>query len=74
MVVNAMGMKPAPSKFEATTNMPELTIVEELCSSSDFIGYPRNFVPTYSIIAAPLMDLLRKNAFASKGAGKRPIE
>ena len=73
MVIASSGLRPAPSKLEAITKMPQPKNVEELRSFLGMTSYLRQFVKKYSIIAAPLTDLLRSKDFASKKARKLPI-
>lgn len=73
MVIDSTGIRSAPSKMEAITNMPRPRTVEELRTFLGMIGYLRQFVPNYSIVAAPLTDILRTKEYASKRARKLVI-
>lgn len=56
MIMDATGMKHAPSTLEAIANMSGPAIVEELRSSLGLTRYIRNFVPRYSVIVLPLTN------------------
>lgn len=73
MVIDSSGIYPAPSKLEAIARMPRPQTVEELRTFLGMTGYLRQFVRGYSLISAPLTDLLRNKDFASKRARKLPI-
>ena len=53
--------------------MPRPTNIEELRAFLGLTGYLRQFVENYSIIAAPLTNILRNKEFATKRARKLPI-
>ena len=73
MMVDINGIRPAPSKMEAVAKMPRPTNIEELRTFLGLTGYLRQFVENYSIIAAPLTNILRNKEFATKRARKFPI-
>ena len=73
MMVDINGIRPAPSKMEAVAKMPRPTNIEELRAFLGLTGYLRQFVENYSIIAAPLTNILRNKEFATKRARKFPI-
>ena len=73
MIVDRTGLYPAPSKLVAIARMPRPHTVEELRTFLGLTGYLRQFVPNYSLTAAPLTNILRNKAFASKRARKLPI-
>lgn len=73
MIIDATGIRPAPAKMEAIANMPRPCTVEELRTFQGLTGYLRQFVPNYSLVAAPLTDLLRNKEYASKRARKMVI-
>lgn len=54
--------------------MPAPTKVKQPRSFSGLDGYLRSFVQHYSIIVAPLTDLLRNKSFSSNCKKKLPIE
>ena len=73
MMVDINGIRPAPSKIEAVAKMPRPTNIEELRTFLGLTGYLRQFVENYTIIAAPLTNILRNKEFATKRARKLPI-
>ena len=66
------GIKPAPSKIEAITQLFHPSTVEEVRTLLGMTGYLRKFVPNYSSVLAPISDLLRDSRFRSKKA--RPLK
>lgn len=54
--------------------MPRSTNVNELRAFLGMTVYLRQHVEDYGIVAAPLTNLLRNKAFASKRTRKIPIE
>ncbi|CAN0466513.1 unnamed protein product, partial [Ectocarpus sp. 12 AP-2014] len=64
-------MRPAPSKLEAIANMPRSRTVEDLRTFLGLTGYLRQFVTQYSVIAAPLTDILHRALRADKSCGIR---
>ena len=73
MMVDINGIRPAPSKMQAVAKMPHPTNIEELRAFLGLKGYLRQLVENYSIIAAPLTNILRNKEFATKRARKFPI-
>lgn len=73
MIIDSTGLRPAPSKLEAIANMPRSQTVEDLRTFLGLTGYLRQFVRDYSIVTAPLTNILRNKDFASKRARKLPI-
>ena len=73
MMIDSTGMRPAPSKLVAIAKMPRPHTVEELRAFIGLTGYLRQFVPEYGLQIAPLTDLLRNKAFASRSARKLSI-
>ena len=73
MIIDCTGMRPAPSKLDAIARMPCPRTVEDLRTFLGLTGYLRQFVPNYSLTAAPLTDILRNKTFASKQARKLSI-
>ena len=66
MVVDRQGVRPAESKLAAVAELTPPTTVEELRAFVGMAGYLRQYVEHYSILAAPLTDILRSPASASK--------
>ena len=73
MIIDSTGLYPAPSKLDAIARMPRPHTVEELRTFLGLTGYLRQFVPNYSLTAAPLTNILRNKALASKRARKLTI-
>ncbi|GFV97549.1 hypothetical protein TNCV_2040571 [Trichonephila clavipes] len=53
---------PSPSKTKAVINYPDLKIIKDVRRFLGLTGYFRKFLPSYSTIAKPLSDLLRKDS------------
>ena len=66
MIVDRRGVQPVESKTAAIAALPPPSIVEDLIAFLGMTGYLRKFVEGYSMLAAPLTDILRNKAFASK--------
>ncbi|KAK8987271.1 hypothetical protein V6N11_027027 [Hibiscus sabdariffa] len=60
-VVSAEGIQVDPGKIEAIVSWKQLKNVSEIRSFLDLAGYYRRFVEGFSIIAAPLTKLLKKD-------------
>ncbi|GFT71627.1 retrovirus-related Pol polyprotein from transposon 17.6 [Trichonephila clavipes] len=54
---------PSPSKTKAVINYPDLKNIKDVHRFLGLTGYFRKFLPSYSTIAKPLSDLLRKDSF-----------
>ena len=61
-VVTAAGISPDPAKVEAITTWPAPTDVQELRVFLGMANYYQRFVPRFAHLAAPLTELLRKDA------------
>ena len=72
MMVDINGIR-APSKMEAVAKMPRPTNIEELRAFLGLTGHLWQIFEPYSIIAAPLTNILRNKEFATKRARKLPI-
>lgn len=65
-VINDKGVMADPRKVAAMLDWPTPTTVK---SSRDFLGLTRyyfKFIKNYGMVAAPLIDLLKKNVFVWK--------
>ena len=66
MIIDRFGIRPAPSKIEAITQLSQPSTVEEVRVPLGMAGYFRKFVPNYSSVLAPISDLLRDSRFHNK--------
>jgi hypothetical protein len=62
-VVSANGVGPDPAKIEAMINWPAPKNVRQLRGFLGLTGFYRKFVCNYASIAAPLTQLLKRDAF-----------
>lgn len=60
--INEHGVKPHPKKVEAIRKLPAPTTVREVRGFIGMCSYYRRFIPNFSKIAEPLIDLTRKYA------------
>ena len=68
MIIDRFGIRPAPNKPEAITQLSQPSTVEEVRLFLGMAGYLRKFVPNYSSVLTPILDLLRDSRFRSKKA------
>ena len=61
-VISEDGVKPDPKKVEAIRDLPEPKSVREIRGFIGMCSYYRRFVPNFSKIAEPLIDLTKKYA------------
>ncbi|MCG8045975.1 MAG: RNase H-like domain-containing protein [Candidatus Thiodiazotropha endolucinida] len=61
-IINAQGVSPDPQKVEAIRSLPTPTCVREVRSFIGMCSYYRRFIPNFSEIAEPVIDLTRKYA------------
>ena len=66
MVMDRQGVRLVESKLAAIAGLTPPTTVKELRAFLGMTGYLRQYVERYSILAAPLTDILRNTAFSSK--------
>ncbi|CAJ2641599.1 unnamed protein product [Trifolium pratense] len=62
-IVSAKGVGPDPEKIQAMSEWPIPTTIKQLRGFLGLTGFYQKFVKDYAIIASPLTDLLRKDAF-----------
>ena len=72
MIIDRFGIRPAPSKIEAITQLSQPSTAEEVRVLLGMTGCLRKFVPNYSSVLSPISDLLRDSRFRSKKA--RPLK
>ena len=61
-LINSEGLQPINNKVDAILSFPEPRNVREVKSFLGLAGFYRSFMKNFSMIAAPLTSLLRKNA------------
>ena len=61
-VISKDGIKPDPKKVEVIRDLPEPKSVREIREFIGMCSYYRRFVPNFSKIAEPLIDLTKKYA------------
>jgi len=60
-VVERGNISPSPGKVKAVIDYPEPRGLKDVQSFLGLSGYFRKYIPSYSIIAKPLSDMLRKD-------------
>ena len=68
MIIDRFGIRLAPRKIEAITQLSQSLTVEEVRMLQGIDGYLRKFVPNCSSVLAPISDRLRDSRFRSKKA------
>lgn len=66
MVVHRYGLGPATSKVDVIAQLVTLTSMAQLRTFHGTNGYPRQLVPNYTSVVAPLTDLFRNKRFAQE--------
>jgi hypothetical protein len=61
IIVGGNTLKMDPKKIKGIANWKELATVTEVCKFLGFTGYYQYFVPNYSKIAQPLLNLMKKS-------------
>ena len=59
--IGANGLKPSPSKIQATTEVSQLTNVTQLKAFLGLVNYYTRLLPDLATILAPLYQLLQKD-------------
>ena len=72
--IPAKGIETDPSKINAIESWPSPTTIKDLRSFLGLAGYYRRFVKGYALISKPLIDLLKKGAFAWNDTALRAFE
>ena len=73
MIIDRFGIRPAPSKIEAITQLSQPSTVEEVGVLLGMAGYLRKFVPNYSSVLAPISGLLCDSRSRSKKAKRLKV-
>lgn len=60
-IITGSGVHPDPEKTSAIENFPQLKTQRNIKGFLGMVGYYRRFIPSFSIKAAPLTNLLKKN-------------
>ena len=70
MIIDRSGVRPTSSKVEAISQLSQPTTVEDVRVLLGMGGYLRSFIPSFSMVVAPISDLLRDKRFQGKKAHK----
>jgi len=62
-IISKEGVDPDPSKIQAVVDWPTPKTIKQLRGFLGLSGYYRRFVKSYAQIAAPMTNLLKKDAF-----------
>jgi hypothetical protein len=73
-VVSGKGVAMEATKVEAVNNWPTPKNLKQLRGFLGLTGYYRRFIKSYAKIAAPLTDLLRKDAFCWNSTTQQAFE
>jgi hypothetical protein len=73
-IVSAQGVCANPSKIKAMVEWPFPKTLKSLRDFLGLTGYYRKFIKGYGSIAAPLIQMLRKNSFAWTAVAQDAIE
>lgn len=60
-IVDSFGVRPDPGKVAAVVNFPVPTKVKNIQQFLGLAGWMRRFIPNFSSIARPLLNMLQKN-------------
>ena len=69
MIIDCFGIRPAPSKIEAITQLSQPSTMEEVRVLLGIAEYLQQFIPNYSLIVAPISHYLRDSRFAARRLG-----
>lgn len=70
MTIDSSGVRPAPSKLQATSQLSQPTTVDDVRVLLGMGRYVISFIPSFSTVVAPISDLLRDKRFQEKKALK----
>ena len=68
MIIDRFGISHAPSKIKAITQLSQPSTADEVRVLIGMVGYLWKFVPNFSLVLAPISDLLRDSPFCTKKA------